>query len=365
MYLPQFHETEDNNKWWGQGYTEWNAVKGSKKYFNKHMQPRVPLNNNYYDLSLESGEVLRWQAKLARKYGIYGFCIYHYWFGGKKELERPAEILLACKDIDINYSFCWDGATWRRTWYTTEYESEILIQQDYGQVEMWRKHFNDLLPYFKDERYIKKDNKPVFHIYHASDMTCLVEMKDCWNTLAKENGFKGIYFVVGDFKGRELAHVKEAADAYYNFEPNHAFYEGRYKHYVINSVARAGVIKRINKWFNKKFLPDIRDAKGMYKLIEQVSKKQKGSKKEFLGIFPDYDDTPRRQLKGVVYSNNKIEYFKKCLRAQLKESLQRNNEFLYINAWNEWGESAYLEPDDVHGYDYLETIRQVLNEEIG
>lgn len=360
FYLPQFHETEDNNKWWGEGYTEWNAVKDSKPFFKTHNQPRVPLDSRYYDLAEETADTLKWQAELARKYGIYGFCIYHYWFAGKKELDKPVEILLQHPEIDIHYSLCWDSASWKRTWYADQYEQEILVEQNYGEEEMWKKHFLDLLPYFKDKRYIKIDNKPVFHIYHASIIPCLTEMRKYWDKLAQENGFEGIYLVLGDVEYRDNENMMNSADAYYNFEPTHAFYESRKKWYGVYTVAKAGIIKRINKWFHKQILPDKREAKSIYKLIEKLDRNP--NKKIFLGLFSDYDDTPRRQLKGTVYVNNDITYFRHCLSEQLQESIKRKNEFLYINAWNEWGESAYLEPDEEKGYLYLETIKQVLEE---
>lgn len=360
FYLPQFHETVDNNKWWGKGYTEWNAVRNAKSFFKGHEMPRVPLEDRYYDLSDETAATLKWQAELAKAYGIYGFCIYHYWFDGKKELEKPVEILRAHKEIDIHYSLSWDSATWKRTWYADQYEQEILVEQHYGEEETWTRHFYDLLPDFLDERYIKIDNKPVFHIYHAYIIPCLIEMKECFNRLAKKHGFDGIYFVLGDVEYREDEKMLAAADAYYNFEPTHTFYEEYHKWYGIRSVARAGIVKRINKLFHTEFLPDKRSAKGIYRCMKKHDKIEQ--KKTFLGTFTDYDDTPRRQRKGCVYCGNRIAYFKECLKSQLLYSLETGKEFVYINAWNEWGESAYLEPDEKHGYGYLEAVKEVVTE---
>lgn len=360
LYLPQFHETEDNNKWWGAGYTDWTAARNAKKYFKTHKQPRVPLNCRYYNLAEEDAATLKWQADMARKYGIYGFCIYHYWFGGKRELEKPVEILRNHKEIDISYCLCWDSTTWRRTWYADKFEQEILIEQDYGDKDMWRRHFEDLLPDFRDQRYIKINNRPVFHFYRAYSIGCLAEMRAFWDELARQNGFDGIYLISGDLEHRKSEKLLQSVDAFYNFEPNHAFYEGRKSPYVVFTVARAGIVKRINKLFKKEYLPDIRAAKGIYDLIERYDTEP--VKKTYLGLFPGYDDTPRRQIKGVVYINNRIEYFEQCLRRQLERSEKLENEFVYINAWNEWGESAYLEPDEENGYLYLETIKRVVEE---
>lgn len=357
FYLPQFYETEYNNKWWGPGYTDWTAVQNAKKFFEKHKQPRVPLNNNYYDLSDESAATLKWQAELAKKYGVYGFCIYHYWFPQKKLLEKPVEILRKHKEIEIHYMLCWDSKTWKRTWYADQFEQEILLQQDFGDENIWKKHFEDLLPDFKDERYIKINNKPVFHIYRSCEISCLKEMKECWNRLAQENGFAGIYLIVGDVENRQLLNNTNAADAFYNYEPVYSSYRIRNTLYGRYIVARAGIIKRINKFLGTEIFPDIRDARIVYKKITDW--KENTGKKTYLGVFCDYDDTPRRQIKGVVYNHNNVKYFENCLYRQLVRTKEMGNEFLYINAWNEWGESAYLEPDEANGYMYLETIKKV------
>ena len=184
----------------------WKSAKKSKPLFPGHNQPRVPDHNNYYNLL--DKETMEWQAKLARRAGIHGFCIYHYWFGEKQLLEKPAENLLKWKDIDINYCFSWANESWIRSWskfagnawINSPKEAErnaagMLIEQKYGDEEEWKRHFLYLLPFFQDERYIKKGNKSVFVIYIPSAIKCLKKMVDCWNKLAVENGFGGIYFV--------------------------------------------------------------------------------------------------------------------------------------------------------------------------
>ena len=358
FYLPQFHETEENNKWWGEGYTDWIASKNAKPLFKGHDQPRIPLNQNYYDLSEESAATLKWQAELAKEYGIYGFCIYHYWFPQKQLLDKPVEILRKHKEIDIHYTLCWDSSTWKRNWYADQFESEILMQQEYGNEEIWKRHFYDLLPDFQDERYIKIHNRPVFHIYRAAEIPCLTEMRTYWDGLAKENGFDGIYLIAGDVINRKNEKLQIAADAFYNYEPQHTFHVRRFYPYVFLSVARAGIVKRINKYFHLDIFPDKRSAHGMYREIARV--KNYGKKKSYYGVFSDYDDTPRRQIKGAVYTNNHVKYFEQCMKKQLSKSEKEGKEFLYITAWNEWGESAYMEPDEEHGYAFLEAVRRVV-----
>ena len=361
FYLPQFHETEENNRWWGQGYTDWTALKDSKKYFKTHRRPRIPLDHNYYDLSLEDGATIRWQAELAKQHGIYGFCIYHYWFGGKQLLYKPVDVLRAHKEIDIHYTLCWDSNTWKRTWYADQHAQEVLMEQQYGDEKIWTKHFMDLLPDFMDERYIKIDNKPVFHIYRAYQIPCLLEMRQCWDKLAMENGFAGIYLIAGDVENRNEERLVDAIDAFYNYEPVHAFHNSIKRWYGIITISRTGIIKRLNRIFHCDFFPDKRSAKGIYREIIKLQEEEK--KKTYKGIFVDYDDTPRRQKTGAVYTGNNVHLFKRCLEKQIEQSNQdgRQDDFLYINAWNEWGESAYLEPDEENKYLYLDTIKDVLS----
>lgn len=152
FYLPQFHETPENNEWWGQGFTEWNNMKAAKPLFEGHNQPRIPLNNNYYNLLDE--KTLEWQTKIAREHGVYGFCCYHYWFGSKMLLEKPMEIYLKDKNCDLPFCFCWANETWTNAWAAeTESDRKTLIKQEYGDKEEWERHFQYLLPFFKDERY--------------------------------------------------------------------------------------------------------------------------------------------------------------------------------------------------------------------
>ncbi len=360
FYLPQFHEIPENNEWWGKGYTDWRAAKNARAYSKKQRQPRIPLNNNYYDLSDENAAAMKWQAELAKRYGLYGFCMYHYWFHGRRILEKPVEIFRRHREIDFHYSLCWDNNTFKRNWYAGRQEQEILIQQDYGDESVWIRHFMDLLPDFQDERYIRIDNKPVFHIYRAHQIPCLGEMIACWNRLAAEHGFAGVYIIAGDVDGRGSVPGTDMLDAYYNYEPQHAYHINIHKYYGRKSILAGGIKKRVNALLRTSFLPYVRDARGIYRCM--VKDHDQSPKKTYYGMFADYDDTPRRQERGIVYANNSIRLFRETLHRQILKSKEAGNEFLYINAWNEWGESAYLEPDTVNEYRYLECIRDVLQE---
>lgn len=347
MYLPQYHTFKENDEWWGKGYTEWTAVRRGTSLYKNHIQPRIPLNENYYDLVKDGINTWTWQASLARKYGVYGFSIYQYWFNGKQLMNRPMEILLEHPEIDINYCICWANETWTRTWYGLA--NQVLMEQTYGNESDWRKHFDYNLKFFKDERYIKVDNKPLFQIYKTHDIDCLKEMLDCFNLWAKEEGFDGIYVVSGK-TGADLETRDALIDAYYYFEPGYTLNHGFSKkdRFIYNVTVLINTL--LNKFRKNKKLERYINSKTILDGITNREYKVN----EFPCIFPDWDNTPRRSYKGLVYKGTNPESFK----GYLKKLSEKNTEFVYINAWNEWGEGAYLEPDTYRGYAYLEAVKE-------
>lgn len=355
MYLPQYHEVEENNKWWGKGYTEWSAVKSAESYSKHQNQPRIPLDNNYYDLSDERAKTWKWQAELAKKYGVDGFVIYHYWFKtGRQLLEKPMEILLKHKEIDLNYCICWANETWTRTWYGVE--SEVLMEQEYGDENEWKSHFEYLLLFFKDDRYIKIDNRPVINIYHSFEIERMEEMLECWNNLAKNNGFRGVYVVSGN-TGATLDKRTKLFDAYYNFEPTYSLIHKTNK--VERTLYGVNVFLRtmLNKFFTKKIIE--RPINGQKFMKRMVRNDMYQGTNIYPGVFPQWDNSPRRKYKGTVFFNMTPEQFRNQIILVLKK--YNNPDYIYINAWNEWGEGAYLEPDVHNEYKYLEVIKDVKN----
>ena len=361
LYLPQFHEIPENNEWWGDGYTEWIAVKGAGPLFRGHDQPRVPLNNYYYNLSDESASVWTWQAKLAREYGVYGFCIYHYWFGDKQLLEKPMEILLQHPEIELKYTVCWANETWTRTWY--DKSEEILIEQKYGEEDEWRRHYEYLKQFFMDCRYIKVDNKPLVHIYRPADIDCIDRMLQLWNTLAKADGFAGLKVITSrNSIGNKEINTKYI-DGEYCFEPGYSTRNGMAVFEKINYFAPIAIKHAINKLVNKSvFFERKINMLSIYERALRNYKKlnRQGKKPVFIGACPQWDNSPRRGTKGAVYYNCSPDNFKDYLRKVNKEV--GIDEYVYINAWNEWGEGAYLEPDENNRYAYLEAIKNVIGE---
>lgn len=349
-YLPQFHETEENNRWWGKGYTEWRNAKNAKPLFRGHYQPREPLNDNYYDLL--SGDTMKWQSELAKNHGIDGFCFYHYWFKGIKLLEKPAEYLLAHKDISMPFCFAWANHSWTRTWEGPGGEKQILMSQTYGNKNDWINHFEYLLPFFKDDRYIKKDNKPVFMIFAIEKIQKYQVMLKVFNDKAIEEGFDGIYLIqmVRRAEKKRCKYV----NAYTTYVPGMFNDSGNEKlrelKFKINS--KIGNIKIPN--FMKSWFYDIYD----YDKLCSSLLTRNYEENEYMGIFPGFDNTARRGKRAWIYTGSTPKKFENYLTQLIRQSLETKKDMLFITAWNEWGEGNYLEPDKKYGYAWLNAVKR-------
>jgi len=341
MYLPQFHRVKENDEWWGEGFTEWTTVKNARPLYEGHEQPKTPLEDHYYDLT--DRRTMEWQADLMRKYGVDGVCMYHYWFrDGRRILEKPAENLLKWKDIDMPFCFCWANETWARSWsnirdknvWADRFENSgkregdgILLEQKYGREQQWTEHFEYLLPFLKDSRYITVDGRPVMVIYRASGIPCLREMVKLWRRLAAERGLKGLY-VIGVWV-KEPA--REVVDAELYHEPVRA---------------RFGLWQKNQEGITKYG----------YDLIWKKILEAKGRGKTFFGGFVSYDDTPRRGEEGCLIEGSSPDLFARYLTELMAKNEAHGNDIVFLNAWNEWGEGMYLEPDARFRYGYLESV---------
>ncbi|MDF2541072.1 MAG: lipopolysaccharide biosynthesis protein [Herbinix sp.] len=353
FYLPQYHAIPENDAWWGKGFTEWVNVKKSKPLFRGHNQPRVPLNDDYYNLL--DDKVMERQMKLAKKYGVGGFCFYHYWFGGKKLLEKPVERLLQNKNADLPFCLAWANEPWTKTWHGPGGEMEVLIRQQYGDQEEWTNHFNYLLSFFQDDRYLKENNKPIFLIYRSSSMPKCREMLTLWNELAIQNGFDGMFFVdmLTVFNYRPN---KGLFSATVDFEPS----KWRRGENVQNKMLREWKIKTFKKFDNLYFLNRFFCYILDYNKLNKEMLDQPHKKNEFRGVFVDYDDTARRGKNSTIVKDSNPKSFEYYLTKNIHKSKEEGNEYLFINAWNEWGEGNYLEPDKKYGYAYLHAVRRAL-----
>ena len=361
FYLPQFHEIIENNMWWGKGYTEWTSVKAAKPLFKGHKQPNVPYKSCYYNLLDKN--IMIWQAKNSLKAGIDGFCFYHYWFKGRKILEKPIENYLKWKEIPQQFCFSWANDSWIRSWsnvqgtiWNSKREKKtcmkgsdvgILIKQDYGDESVWKEHFEYLVDFFLDQRYIKIDNKPLFLIYKPDEVEHLEEMICFWNMLACEYGFNGMHVLVTN----PLKHYHAPICGCVNYEPG-------------KTIDYKPLKRRICEFLHindeKKLLCKYSYSKLWLKILRRKPDK---NMKTYLGAFIDYDDSPRRGYQSYIVRGATPFKFQIYLRLLLRKCKSSNQygDYIFITAWNEWAEGAYLEPDDKNKYKYLKAIKKVIS----
>ena len=345
FYLPQFHEIPENNNAWGEGFTEWVNVKKARPLFWGHHQPRRPLDDNYYNL-LDDG-AMEWQTDLAKRAGIYGFCFYHYWFAGRMVLEKPVQMLLDNKKINLHYCFSWANEPWTKTWHGAGGEKEILIPQSYGKEEEWRAHYNYFRPFFLDRRYIKEKNCPMLLIYRLRNISHFNDMIRYWNVCAKEDGFSGIFIVSMD-TWRDHADKSCWVNASVDFEP------GKSRGEAMHSVSFLKPKKTESLLWNRLAVPSI-----SYQETNKQMLKCPHGKNQFRTVFVDFDDSPRRRERAIIAKGSTPKRFGKYLKKSMELSRQEGNAYVFINAWNEWGEGNYLEPDTRHGYAYLKQVKKV------
>jgi lipopolysaccharide biosynthesis protein len=348
LYLPQFHETPENNKWWGKGFTEWTNTRKAKPFFKGHYQPRIPFKNNYYDLS--DVNVMLQHAETAKKHGIYGFCYYHYWFGGKQMLQKPLLQMLNNPAIDIPFCLSWANDSWNRAWDGEE--KQILMRQEYGSKQDWLLHLEYLLPYFKDDRYLKEENKPVFFIYRAVGYDHMNEMLNFWSEELKKHGFNGIY-VVETLNSFQTEPSCEISEAVFYFEP---MYSLRKSISLINKFKG-----RLKLHFNKPMLTTDSYSRIWKNIIRFAAQKPAHDKQVFPGAFVDWDNTARKGRNGLVVQGASPQKFGHYLSDLLDIAQNNNNKYVLINAWNEWAEGCYLEADEKFGYAYLEAVKKAVD----
>lgn len=358
FYLPQFHEIPENNEWWGEGFTEWTNTRKAKPLFKGHNQPREPLYDNYYNL-LDSA-AKSWQAEIAKQYGIYGFCYYHYWFKGKMLLEKPLEQIIETGEPDLPFCLSWANEPWTRAWDGGE--KRILMAQDYGNEADWEEHFYYLLKAFKDDRYIRVDNKPLFVIYRSKSIPHCEEMLVLWNALAKKNGLDGLYFV-NTLTSFEINKEDTSFQAQIEFEPMYTLSHG----WPMRWRVMRKIKTILRKWFERhgysvprRFLHTV----DYDSLWQQILKRTSPLRKTFPGSFVDWDNSPRKQSMACIVIGASPEKYESYLHKQIcrADNLYKS-EFMFINAWNEWAEGTYLEPDKRYGLEYLEATRRALRNE--
>ena len=370
-YLPQFHTIPESDKWWGKGFTEWTNVKKATPLYAGHNQPRIPYHKNYYNL-LDDNRTWHWQAELAKKYGIYGFSIYHYWFNGKMLLEKPMENLLKDKSVDIHYCVSWANEKWTNGWVSSE--NRVLIEPDYSDRNDWIKHFYYLLPFFQDSRYIYLDGKPLVIIYVPYLMgKYLKPFIQCWRELAIKNGFKGLTLAFQHARNyNDPLFDQKLFDYGMEFQPD----------FTRMRIQKATQLKKIetialNKMFelsswlqknwgiyiHKKRKNTDLDIFSYDDIWAEILNSDPINENAIPGAFVDWDNTSRKGNAGSVADGATPEKFKQYLSQQIYRTKKiYKKELLILFAWNEWAECGYLEPDEKNGFKMLEAVKEALIE---
>ena len=353
--LPQFHRIPENDEWWGEGFTEWTNVRKAQSYYEGHLQPRVPANQRYYDLL--DPETQDWQAHLARQHGLHGFCYYHYWFRGKRLLEKPVELLLQRREPDFPFCLAWANEPWTRAWDGGE--SQVLMSQSYGDQADWEQHFEYLQRVFEDPRYIRLDGKPVFLIYRSASIERLEPMLRTWRNLAERAGLPGLH-IVSMLTGFPSDQRTTLFDAFAEFEPMYTFTHRR--PYLLRKRERwlKNIAKLRRRWLGHiTRAPDSYDYGALWRAIAA----RELPPRTYPGAFVDWDNSPRRGLeRSMIMRNFDGRAFELGIRAQLRKAKAKGAPFVFINAWNEWAEGAYLEPDEARGTFFLDAIAAAVEE---
>lgn len=372
-YLPQFHPIPENDKYWGKGFTEWTNVAKAKPLFKGHYQPRIPADLGFYDLRLP--EVREQQAQMAREAGIEGFCYWHYWFGnGKRLLQRPFNEVVQSGKPNFPFCLAWANHSWKTSTWENGGKDRMIVEQRYLGEEDYTMHFQEVLPSFRDKRYITIEDKPLFAIFDPYNFRDVSNFIKTWQRLAKENGLKGIYFIAicnststlqrnADGTLKRVTPNLQSSERVYNDLLNLGF-DG------INSFGKSraemlcmGKYARIAKKLLHQYLPFLPTHCIDYEKITQHFFAPEDSwQNVYPSIFPQWDRTPRAGSSEGVYIKATPTSFKKHIQDALNVIKNKDvqHQILFLRSWNEWGEGNYVEPDLKYGHGFLDAIQETI-----
>lgn len=343
FHLPQYHPISENDEWWGKGFTEWTNTAKAFPLFRSHYQPHIPADLGYYDLRLPEARLA--QAELAKEYGIEGFCYYHYWFGGKQLLERPVKEIINSGKPDFPFCLCWANATWTGIWHGAP--NRVLIEQTYPGVSDHEKHFQYLLKAFQDKRYIKIDGKPLFIVYKPKDLPDIEKIGILWRKMAAKTGLPGLFLVGVNHND--------------NWNPNDAGFDAAIMQRIpvkIKKIPWRHLNLKLSQMYQNTQLT-------IYDYEETMDSFIRDGATNYLAFpvaIPNWDNTPRSGMNGLILHNSTPELFCQHFRKTLDKVKDNptDKKIVFIKSWNEWAEGNHLEPDLQFGRAYLEVIRDEL-----
>jgi lipopolysaccharide biosynthesis protein len=343
FYLPQFHAVPENDEWWGEGFTEWTQVRRSEPLFEGHHQPRLPTTLGFYDLT--NPEVRLAQTALARQYGIGAFCYYYYWFDGRRILERPLNEVLASGEPDFPFLICWANENWTRRW--DGLDQDVLLAQSYSPESNLR-FIRDVIPVLRDPRYLRYEGKPVLLVYRVSAVPDIKATVELWREECRRAGVGEIHLAAARFW--DTLDVQPLGfDAAVEFPPHHV------------------AVKKVER-----DLPNlVEDFAGLAYDYEHVVRENLKNHERpdpaltHRGLMLAWDNTPRRGPAAHFAHGATPELYRQWLSGVIDQELRHGSgreSLVFINAWNEWGEGANLEPDSVFGSGFLEATRAAIDE---
>jgi lipopolysaccharide biosynthesis protein len=342
-YLPQYHPIPENDEQWGKGFTEWTNVARATPMYPGHYQPHIPADLGFYDLRVE--EVREAQSEMARECGIEAFLYYHYWFGGRRLLERPFDEVLSSGKPDFPFCLCWANHSWTGIWQGSP--DKLLVEQVYPGLEDHRAHFEYLLRAFTDPRYLSVDGKPFFAVYSPGDIPDIRRVTDFWREMAHRAGLPGLHLV--------------GVNQLRNWRPADDGFDASIAERLPPLKQRAWRLPGI-EWYRRltgKRLPSIYSYE---KTLPFMIRRRGPDFENYPCLIPNWDNTPRSRENGLVLHGSTPELFRRHLKMALKrvESQPEQHRILILKAWNEWAEGNYVEPDLRFGRGYLEVLRQEL-----
>lgn len=371
LYLPQYHPIPENDEWWGKGFTEWTNVAKARPLFRGHYQPRIPADLGFYDLRLP--EVREQQAQLAREAGLEGFCYYHYWFGnGRQLLERPFNEVLASGKPDFPFCLCWANHDWtNKTWQKgNNFRRDSMIMKMEYSKEDYVRHFNYVLPAFRDPRYITVDGKPLFAVWAPHHIPDAREFIDLWQQLARENGLPGIHFVGHtDNAGKGLP--EQAAD-YYSADKAKEYYQAvldlGFDAVMSSGYRRAvallqGKTRMMWRMLSGKTFAPTYSKMDYSRLMANYYVPEDAGENIYPTLLPQWDRTPRAGKNSEIVVDSTPARFQETVETAIELIRQKEPEhqLLFLKAWNEWGEGDYVEPDQKFGHGWLQAIRNAID----
>jgi hypothetical protein len=353
IYLPQFHAIPENDMAWGKGFTEWTNVKKAKPLFWGHYQPHIPHNSiGYYDLG--DPETMIKQAELARSFGIHGFAFYHYWFNGKRLLNIPVDNMLKTGKPDFPFYLFWANVTWSRSWLGQE--KDFIIKQTYTKEDNLN-HIRWLIQVFSDPRYIRINNRPVFTIYRPNDIPDLDRFIQTFKNECTIHGEKEPYLIASNSHTWEDDLLKKGFDAMLCFEPQ------------LGLLPNYSSDKLLVSKFRNNLKLDILSCKLKvydYTRVKEIMLNRCLPYPYYPCLFVNWDNSPRRGRNSIIINNSTPQLFEKYLRLTIDKfktmGFSENENLIMINAWNEWAEGNYLEPDLKNGFKYLEALKAVVEQ---